>query len=207
MTEPAMTEPESAAAVPVDGSAYREAMSRLASAVHLITTDGPGGRAGFTASAVCSVSDAPPTLLVCVNRASSAYAALTHNGTLCVNTLGEGHEAVAGLFGGRTPMDERFAAGTWRRLRSGAPALADALVSFDCRIVGRHAVGSHDVLYCVVEALAAPGQADALLYSERRYHTLSSAPRSGSAPAEPARAVRTVGVRSAEGPARALRSA
>ena len=202
-----MTVSETESAVPVDASAYREAMSRLASAVHLITTDGPGGRAGFTASAVCSVSDAPPTLLVCVNRASSAYAALTHNGTLCVNTLGEGHEAVAGLFGGRTPMDERFAAGTWRRLRSGAPALADALVSFDCRIVGRHAVGSHDVLYCVVEALAAPGQADALLYSERRYHTLSSAPRSGSAPAEPARAVRTVGVRSAEGPARALRSA
>ena len=200
------TESESAA-VPVDAAAYREAMSRLASAVHLITTDGPGGRAGFTASAVCSVSDAPPTLLVCINRASSAYAALTQNGTLCVNTLGEGHETVASLFGGRTPVDERFAAGTWRRLPSGAPALTDALVSFDCRIVGRHAVGSHDVLYCAVEAVAASGQADALLYSERRYRTLPRAPRSGSAPAEPARAASALGARPAEGPALALRSA
>ncbi|MER2251074.1 NADH-dependent FMN reductase RutF [Methylorubrum podarium] len=202
-----MTEPDSAASVPVDAAAYREAMSRLASAVHLITTDGPGGRAGFTASAVCSVSDAPPTLLVCVNRASSAFAALTRNGTLCVSTLGAGHETVAALFGGRTPMDERFAAGTWRRLRSEAPALTDALVSFDCRIVGRHAVGSHDVLYCAVEALAATGQADALLYSERRFRTLARAPRGGSDLAEPTRSARAVGVRPAEGPALTLRSA
>ena len=41
---------------------YRDAMARLGAAVHVITTDGPGGRAGFTASAVCSVTDDPPTL-------------------------------------------------------------------------------------------------------------------------------------------------
>ncbi|MEH3119967.1 MAG: pyrimidine utilization flavin reductase protein F [Methylorubrum populi] len=195
-----MTESESAA--PVDATAYRAAMSRLASAVHLITTDGPGGRAGFTASAVCSVSDAPPTLLVCVNRTASAYAALSRNDSLCVSTLGAGHEALASRFGGRTPMDERFAAGTWRSLRNGAPALADALVSFDCRIVGRHAVGTHDVLYCAVEALAAMGEADALLYSERRYRTLPRA-----VPTEPTRATRPVGVRPADAAPRALRSA
>ncbi|SOR30845.1 flavin reductase domain protein, FMN-binding (fragment) [Methylorubrum extorquens] len=60
------------------------------------------------------------------------------------------------------------------------------------------------MLYCAVEAVAASGQADALLYSERRYRTLPRAPRSGS---EPARAARAVGARPAEGPALALRSA
>ncbi len=35
--------------------AFRDAMSGLAAAVNVITTDGPGGRAGFTATAVCSV--------------------------------------------------------------------------------------------------------------------------------------------------------
>jgi hypothetical protein len=43
---------------------YREAMARLGVAVSIVTTDGPAGRAGFTASAVCSVTDEPPTLLV-----------------------------------------------------------------------------------------------------------------------------------------------
>ena len=168
----------------VGPSAYREAMARLASAVHVITTDGPGGRAGFTASAVCSVSDAPPTLLVCINRTASAYAAFSRNDALCVSTLGAGHEAIAGLFGGRTPMEERFAAGTWRRLRTGAPALADALAAFDCRIVDRHAVGTHEVLYCAVQAVAASGEAGALVYGDRRYRVLPRVARSGSAAAE-----------------------
>ena len=155
-----------------DASAYRDAMSRMASAVHVATTDGPGGRAGFTASAVCSVSDAPATLLVCVNRSSSAHAAFSRNDALCVNTLGAGHQAIARAFGGRTPMDERFATGAWRELATGAPVLAGALVAFDCRIVARHAVGTHDVLFCEVQAIAEPVAVDALLYAGRRYRTL-----------------------------------
>ena len=52
---------------------YRNAMSRLGAAVNIITTDGAGGRAGFTASAVCSVTDEPPTLLICLNRTALAW--------------------------------------------------------------------------------------------------------------------------------------
>ena len=43
---------------------FRDGMARLAGAVNVITTDGAAGPAGFTASAVCSVTDQPPTLLV-----------------------------------------------------------------------------------------------------------------------------------------------
>ena len=156
----------------VEAAAYREAMAQFASAVHLITTDGPGGRAGFTASAVCSVSDSPPTLLVCLNRASSAYPAFAGNGVLCVNTLGADQQGVAGAFGGRTPMDERFAGFRWSASATGAPVLAGALVAFDCRIVGRTVVGTHDVLFCEVVALADPSGADALVYANRRYHAV-----------------------------------
>lgn len=44
----------------VEKQDFRDAMARLGSAVNIITTDGPAGRAGFTASAVCSVTDTPP---------------------------------------------------------------------------------------------------------------------------------------------------
>ncbi|MBW6425505.1 flavin reductase [Rhizobium sp. XQZ8] len=47
---------------------FRDGMSWLAAAVHIVTTDGPGGLAGFTASAVSSVTDRPPTLLVCLSH-------------------------------------------------------------------------------------------------------------------------------------------
>ena len=165
-----MSKVEAAGTIPAD--AYREAMARLASAVHLVTTDGPGGRAGFTASAVCSVSDAPPTLLVCINRTSSAYAAVSANAALCVNTLSAEQQGVAAAFGGRTPMDERFAAATWHRGASGAAVLDGALAAFDCRIVRRESVGTHDVLFCEVVGLGEPADADALLYADRRYHVL-----------------------------------
>src|SRR5438067_10971701 len=69
-------------------AAFREAMSRLGAAVHVITTAGPGGKTGATATAVCSVSDAPPTLLMCLNRRRQTNPVVVENGVFCVNTLG-----------------------------------------------------------------------------------------------------------------------
>jgi flavin reductase len=70
---------------------FRNAMAQLGSAVSVITTDGPAGKFGFTASAVCSVTDQPPTLLVCMNRNSWAHAHFKQNGVLCVNVLSSLH--------------------------------------------------------------------------------------------------------------------
>ncbi|TGV53477.1 flavin reductase, partial [Mesorhizobium sp. M2D.F.Ca.ET.160.01.1.1] len=46
--------------------AYRDAMSHFAGHVHVVTTDGPAGKRGATVIAACSVSDTPPTILVCL---------------------------------------------------------------------------------------------------------------------------------------------
>ena len=120
----------------VEKQAYREAMARLGAAVNVITTDGPGGRAGFTASAVCSVTDTPPTLLVCANRTNDSYPAMKANAVLCVNTLAGAHEELSPVFAGLTDhtMAARFEGATWHTLLSGAPVLDGALVAFDCRI-------------------------------------------------------------------------
>ena len=82
----------------VEPTLFREAMSRLGAAVHVITTAGPGGKAGATATAVCSVSDAPPTLLMCLNRRSQTNPAVVENGVFCINTLGDGGAEIADLF-------------------------------------------------------------------------------------------------------------
>lgn len=151
---------------------YRDAMARLGAAVHIVTTEGPGGRAGFTASAVCSVTDEPPTLLVCLNRAASAYPCVDVNGVLCVNTLTGAHQALSALFGGKTPMADRFAAAAWDALVTGAPVLRGAAAAFDCRIASRTTVGTHDVLICEVLALRRAEAVQGLVYFDRRYHPL-----------------------------------
>jgi len=150
-------------------------MARLGAAVNIVTTDGVAGRAGFTASAVCSVTDQPPTLLVCLNRSSSVYQFFNRNGVLCVNALSRGHERLSQLFGGKTPMAERFAAGSWRTLATGAPVLGDAVVAFDCRVMEIVASGTHDVMFCKVEEVELDTNRDGLMWFARRYHGVSAA--------------------------------
>lgn len=160
--------------MPVDKQPYREAMARLGAAVNVIATDGSAGRAGFTASAVCSVTDTPPTLLVCANRANDSYPAFLANRVLSVSTLSAAQENVSPLFAGMTEhsMEGRFEACEWDRLATGAPILRGAVVAFDCRIEQVVEVGTHDVFICAVEAVSI-GEVDAaLIYLARGYHSL-----------------------------------
>jgi flavin reductase len=155
----------------VESAAFREAMSRLGAAVHVITTAGPGGKAGATATAVCSVTDAPPTLLMCLNRRSQTNPAVVENGVFCVNTLGDGGSDLADLFAGRTGVtgSARFDTGDWITLSTGSPVLASAVIAFDCRIVEVRSVGSHNVFFGAVESVRVGPSGPALVYHDRAY--------------------------------------
>lgn len=157
----------------VDRQSYRDAMARLAAAVNIITTAGPGGTRGFTASAVCSVTDQPPTLLVCLNRSSDSNEAMKVNGVCCVNTLAAGQEDLSPVFAGMTGQEgeERFTVGQWETTASGARALVGAVASFDCRVANAVEVGTHTIFLCEVTALrTGPGRG--LLYFGRGYHAI-----------------------------------
>jgi flavin reductase len=153
---------------------FRQALSRLGAAVNIITTDGPAGRHGMTASAVCSVTDSPPTILVCMNRRSGKHQLFRDNGVLCVNVLGARHKALSNRFA--TPVDaqSRFDHDCWQRLDTGAPALADASAALDCRIARITEVGTHSVFFCEVQAVAMAPLADGLVYFNRAYHDLAA---------------------------------
>lgn len=151
---------------------FRNAMANLAAAVHIVTTDGPGGKAGFAASAVCSVTDSPPTVLVCLNRGSSAWQITVDNAQVCINTLSAGQQAISAVFGGKTAMADRFNKIDWIERDDKAPALAGAAMSLDCRIVNSTRVGSHDVLFCEVTDIIDNQTGSNLLYFNRQYHSI-----------------------------------
>jgi len=155
----------------VEPQLFREAMSRLGAAVHVVTTAGPAGKTGFTATAACSVSDAPPTVLVCLNRKSQGGPMMRENGVFCVNTLGADAEAIADMFAGRSgeQMEQRFKLGTWTQLTTGAPVLTTAVVSLDCRILEVKAVASHYVIFGAVESVQLGAAGQALVYHDRAY--------------------------------------
>jgi len=155
---------------------FRDAMARLGAAVNIITTDGAAGQCGITATAVCSVTDEPPTLLVCLNRTSPRSGIFLKNGVLCVNTLATGQQGISNAFSApsdKADMASRFAAGTWTRLATGAPVLEGAAASFDCRITEVMEQGTHSVVFAQVEAVRFTDMAaGCLMYYARGYHGL-----------------------------------
>ncbi len=158
----------------VDRQTFRDAMARLGAAVSVITTLGPDGPCGLTASAVCSVTDDPPTLLLCINRETDLNGTFRASGVLCVNTLAASQEALSPLFAGFTDVsqEKRFETGEWTTLVTGAPVLTGAVVSFDCRVAQATEVGTHTVFFCEVEAIQASGAHEGLIYFGRSYHRI-----------------------------------
>lgn len=159
----------------VSSQLYRDGMARFAAHVNIVTTDGPAGCAGFSASAVCSVTDDPPTLLVCQNRFSPLHSIFKENGVFCVNTLAADQQGLSEQFAHRAgiPMEERFASPLWEKFATGAPALRDALVCFDCRLAQVLEVGTHSVLFGAVQDIRVSSRPSALLYVYRSYRTLA----------------------------------
>ncbi|MCW7540231.1 flavin reductase [Aquabacterium sp. A7-Y] len=155
---------------------FRNAMAALPAGVAIITTDGPGGRRGMTATALCSVSDAPPTMLVCVNRQARSHAVLQANGVLAINVLAAGQDGLARRFGGATLAsgEDPFGEGQWEVADNGVPILSEALVSLHGQITGLTEVATHTVLYVTIVGLRAAREADAVVYFRRRFCTVEA---------------------------------
>ncbi len=158
----------------LDSAVFREAMSRIAAPVHIVTTDGLAGLAGITATAVAPVTLEPPMLLFCIGKASPSAARMIENGVFCVNSLARGHEALADVFAGRTGyrLGERFTQGEWTKLVTGSPVLRGAAAAFDCRLAEAKEVATHFIMIGAVEAVDFGGEGSSLTYAHRKYGTM-----------------------------------
>lgn len=158
--------------------AFRHAMAHLPAAVCIITTAGEAGRCGITASAVCSVTDSPPTVLVCLNQRSAMHDVFKENGQLCINVLSGEHEQQALHFSGATrmPMEERFKLDGWQQGAASQPVLSDALVRLQGRIKDAKGVGSHSVFFVELDNIEVSEERDSLIYFNRLFHTVQRTP-------------------------------
>ena len=150
----------------MDKQTYRDLMRSQAGAVALIATGAVGTRRGLTATAVCSLTDEPPTLLVCVNQSASAHDEIGRQGCFSVNLLSTEHQDLAGVFSGRTELqgEARFDDALWQTLKTGAPILKRALASFDCEVTEQRKVATHSIFVGEVRDGRVGAQASPLIY-------------------------------------------
>lgn len=151
----------------ISAQEHRSGMRSVAAAVTIITARHEMRQAGLTATAVVSVTADPPRLAVFINKNVAAVAVIMESGALCVNVLSSCQEDVAKAFAGMIEGvygDARFNHGVWKSMITSAPALEDALVNFDCRVVKMHEESTHNVFVCDVLATKGRVAEEALVY-------------------------------------------
>ena len=116
----------------------------------------------------------PPTVLVCINKLATTHGAVSKARAFCVNVLRAEDWELSTVFSGAQSGEGRFKNGNWTRLATGSPALVEALVSFDCRVVKKVVHGTHTVFLGQVEQMLLGQKGKPLLYSEGQYAKLAS---------------------------------
>jgi flavin reductase (DIM6/NTAB) family NADH-FMN oxidoreductase RutF len=153
-------------------AAFIAAMGQHVSSVCVITTRHEGQHYGLTATAMSSVCAEPPRLLVCINKNGVSHEKVVASGIFCVNVLMEHQDKVAKAFAGMLGKDyDKFSAGQWNTIVTGAPALLGATAVFDCEVKSVIDQFTHSIIIGeVVAATAAPQ--DTLLYGARKFRSL-----------------------------------
>jgi len=159
---------------PVDPLQFKAGMRTLAGAVNIITSAAGGKRYGMTATAVCSATAEPPTVLACINKLSTTHGAVTKSRVFCVNVLRAEDWELSSNFSGAQSGEARFKTRNWTHLATGAPVLIDSLVSFDCRVVKKLVHGSHTIFLGQVEQIVLGQKGKPLLYSDGQYAKIAS---------------------------------
>lgn len=128
-----------------DTNGFRKAMSLRAAGVTVVTTrDRHGEPQGLTATAVCSVSLAPPMILVCIDCSAECFEAFQEAQAFAVNLLRHDQEALSQRF---AQKETRKFEGIPHRLGiTGSPILTEVLAHVECRIRARYPGGDHTIV-------------------------------------------------------------
>src|SRR3954470_12565193 len=81
-----------------DTRAFRHAINAAVTGVTVVTTKTRGRLVGHTVSAMCHVSDEPPTLLIAIRRGAPLAHAIAERGEFAVNVLADHQAHVAESF-------------------------------------------------------------------------------------------------------------
>ena len=122
---------------------FKQCLRRWASGVTIVTSRLGDEIHGMTVSAFSSVSAEPPLVLVCANKKSKTHAMISSSEIFNVHVLASNQGELSNRFASQSLEGSRFESVEWRDGKLGAPILAGALASLECRLVSTHE--PHDI--------------------------------------------------------------
>ncbi len=150
------------------GEMYRDAWSRFATGVTVITTIEPGGAVhGMTASSVTSVSLDPPLVLVVIGEERQTHGLIESTGRFGMSILDSGQTDIAKHFA--TPPEVRGELDSQHIGKlAGSPVIKQAIAAMDCKVSAAYKAGDHTLFIGEVEAIQV-GQGDPLVWFQRQF--------------------------------------
>jgi len=162
---------------PISKEDLKDAYSRWATGVTIVTARSGDRIMGMTVSAFTEVSLDPPLILVCADKSSNTQTLIEESRAFAVQVLRRDQEALSNLFASKKDEHRRFDAVEYRSGVTGAPLLSGVIVAFDCRVHNAHDEGDHFVYIGEVVGLQLGDPSDApagdpLVYYDRKYAKL-----------------------------------
>jgi flavin reductase (DIM6/NTAB) family NADH-FMN oxidoreductase RutF len=153
--------------MPVTQDEFRAALGRFASGVTVVTTKDATGRLhGITVSAFCSVSLAPPMVLICIEKQAGSHYAFEESNVFIVNILREGEAVISEHFASLHP--DKFESIEHTTGIEGVPVIKNALASLECRVKFAYHGGDHSIFVGDVEKVTVD-DGRPLLYFHHEY--------------------------------------
>jgi flavin reductase len=152
---------------------FKEAFSRLASGVCVVTFWRNSRIHGFTATSVTSVSMRPPRVLFCVSQNSESYSCLSNGTALGISILKVEQRTLSDRFASKVAVGAYDDVGI-ADVEQPAPLIAGALGHVTATVVKMIASGDHTIVLCDVTSAQAEGDGIPLLYCRRSYHRLDN---------------------------------
>jgi 3-hydroxy-9,10-secoandrosta-1,3,5(10)-triene-9,17-dione monooxygenase reductase component len=155
--------------VVVTSDEYKNALSKFATGITIITVDAGGELHGMTAAAFASVSLEPPLVLVCLEKSSRTQQLVRQTGKFAVNILSEEQDHISRKFSQRGPKP--FDSLAYRTGSNGSPLIEGAIGFLECTVERVVGAGDHDVVIGLVDACET-NEGNPLLYFNRDYRSL-----------------------------------
>lgn len=133
----------------------------------VVTATGAEGPRGFLGLSAAHVTASPPTMLVSVDRKTTALGAMLESRHFAVNFLAQGTADLANMFGGKG--EKVFDPDLWDTLATGAPVLRSALGVFDCELSQVVEEGDISILIGRVKGVRAAGEGAPLIFFRGKF--------------------------------------
>ncbi|BEL08089.1 hypothetical protein Q0Z83_062800 [Actinoplanes sichuanensis] len=160
--------------MPVDSTTFRSVLGQWPSGVCLVTTVGPHGMHGMTASSFSSVSLDPPMVSVCLGNHLPSRALLGAAGRFAISFLGRDQAHIGRRFAGQDrSVTDRFAGLDWTITPNGCPVLSEAVAWLDCTVAHAYPGGDHTIFVGAVTGAALPRVTAPLLFHSRNWRQLA----------------------------------